>query len=51
MIYTIEYSKVVKLQHQCQILNGSPKGFTKSVSNNDGIGWKDGGFEEGEGDM
>ena len=37
--------RVVKLQHQ-HIICGSTKGFTKGVTSNDGIGWKDNGFED-----
>ena len=41
--------RVVKLQHQCQILSGSPKGFTKGVKENtEGITWDSDGFEDGQ---
>ena len=44
--------RVVKLKQQHHILTGSTKGFTKGVSNSDGIGWKDGGvFDDNEEDM
>lgn len=40
--------RVVKLQHQ-NIICTSPYG-AKGVSNGDGINWKDGGFDDNEGD-
>ena len=40
--------RVVKLQHQCQILNGSPKGFTKGISQStkdEGFNWTEDGVD------
>lgn len=41
--------KVVQLQHQSHLLAGSGFG-AKSVSNDDGLGWKTDGFADDEGD-
>ena len=38
--------RVVELQHQCHILSGS-RG-AKSLSNSEGIDWKDNGFDDEE---
>ena len=41
--------QVVQLKHRHQILTGSPYGV-QGVSNSEKITWKNGGFEDTEGD-